>query len=166
LWTTLAPRQLRFTSTDQWDFWFRDLPAAEDTATFTRSASHSVQRRGVNNPAAQTRRLVHLNGYEWRLGAGDKAPLPLGPLQFYPLSLGGSKPGGCASPGGPRPSWRRLAFQVQHRVVSLADDDQFTGQSARELVEAFDAGGKVGEVHSWNTIVRSERLSCRCRAAR
>jgi hypothetical protein len=87
LWTTLAPRQLRFSSADRWDFWFRDLPAAEDTATFTRSASHSVQRRGVNNPAAQTRRLVHLNGYEWRLGAGDKAPLPLGPLQFYPLSL-------------------------------------------------------------------------------
>ena len=91
LWTALAPITLAASGTNSWDFWFRDLPAAESASggpsVFNRTASHSVQRRGENNPAALTRRLVHHNSYEWRLGASGVSPLPLGPLAFYPLSL-------------------------------------------------------------------------------
>jgi hypothetical protein len=89
LWTVLSPLSLGLTTAVSWDFWIRDLPAVENgaTSTFDRTTSHSLQRRGVNNPAANSRRLNHQSGYEWRLSHAGKSPLPLGPLWFYPLSL-------------------------------------------------------------------------------
>jgi hypothetical protein len=94
LTTSLVPLTLQATAVDAWDFWFRDLPATELPATptgvpsrFSRSSISSPQRRGVNNPAAMNRRLIHQSNYEWRLGSNGTSPLPLGPLLFYPLTL-------------------------------------------------------------------------------
>jgi hypothetical protein len=89
LWTMKSPLALSGASASPWDFWFRDLPAVDHgtTSTFDRAASRSIQRRAENNPAALSRTLNHLNGYEWRMGQRGAAPLSLGPLWFYPLSL-------------------------------------------------------------------------------
>jgi hypothetical protein len=93
LWTASAPLSLAATATNSWDFWFRDVPAAGSGAAsvFDPALGDSVQRRGENNPAALSRTRNHLNGYEWRLGSSGASPLPLGPLWFFPLSLGGAK---------------------------------------------------------------------------
>ena len=89
LLSTMAPISLTANSGNFWEFWCRDLPTLDGgaTSTFDRNASHSTQRRGENNPAALTRRLNHMIGYEWRMGLSGMSPLPLGPLWFYPLCL-------------------------------------------------------------------------------
>lgn len=98
LCTALTPILLTTTTSDQWNFWFRDLPVDVTNSQFQRdrcenpprrdsSEPRHPQRRGINNPAAMSRQLIALNGYEWRLGAANGAALQIGPLQFYPLSF-------------------------------------------------------------------------------
>ncbi len=87
----------------KWRFWVKGLPTeGNGPFTFERTRTASPQgitaadplspRRGVNDPAADSRDLGHLNGYEWRLGLSPApdpltAWLPLGGFRFYPLSL-------------------------------------------------------------------------------
>ncbi len=98
LCTALAPMVLQTTANDQWNFWFRDLPIDVTNSQFQRDRCENPprrepneprhpQRRGINNPAAMSRQLIALNGYEWRLGAANSTALQIGPLQFYPLSF-------------------------------------------------------------------------------
>jgi hypothetical protein len=71
----------------KWDFWFRDLPADLANNTFDRNVTRSKAARGVNDPAALSPEFVHLTGYEWRMGHGEDAGLPLLGFSFYPLTL-------------------------------------------------------------------------------
>ena len=89
-----TPLPLTLPDGTTWKFWFRDLPAhipvkAVDPYVFDRvDTTDSPERRGVNDPSALSRDLIHLNGYTWRIGdAGNGPSLAFGPLRFFPLSL-------------------------------------------------------------------------------
>lgn len=101
LCSLLAPLDLSIKSgsrTQQWQLWFRDVPVTGNA--FDRASTRSAHARGVNDPAATSRQLAHLTGYEWRLAlnrtaspvagaTGAQSPdfLPLQNLHFYPLTL-------------------------------------------------------------------------------
>jgi hypothetical protein len=70
---------------EPWHFWFKDLPVAPDG--FLRGRSRSAVAQDVNDPEASTRERNHLNGYEWRLAAGNSGVFSLFGLGFYPLHL-------------------------------------------------------------------------------
>jgi len=86
LTTARRPIQLK-AGDDGWQLWFRDLPAQDD-GTFRRAEVWSSKAEDVNDPEARSRDYVHLQGYEWRLAAPEKArALPLFGLRCYPLTL-------------------------------------------------------------------------------
>jgi hypothetical protein len=84
--SALQPVALRVTEEETWQFWVRDLPVEQASASFLRDRVRSSQAQDVNDPEALSREYNFLSGYEWRLGQ-DKAPHKLYGLDFYPLTL-------------------------------------------------------------------------------
>lgn len=73
---------------DNWQFWFRDLPAKDKV--FELRKIRSPKAEDVNDPEALGRNYNFLQGYEWRLFTQpptSNQPLSLYNLDFYPLTL-------------------------------------------------------------------------------
>lgn len=91
LTSLLAPLTLHALGKEWGGFWFRDLPMK--SAAFVRQDTLSreavLKQTDVNDPDALSRRVNYLAGYQWGLSplGGAAAPLSLGGLDFYPLSL-------------------------------------------------------------------------------
>ncbi len=87
LTTALTAFPLRI-GDNQWQLWFKDLPAKAGVFTRTQSATATTQDLDINDPEASTRSYNFLTGYEWRLGdASGRLALPCFGLHFYPLTL-------------------------------------------------------------------------------
>ncbi|HEX7942511.1 MAG TPA: hypothetical protein VF488_11940, partial [Gemmatimonadaceae bacterium] len=68
-----------------WRLWFRDLPAVG--GTFTRARTRSQKAEDINDPEVGSRKLNHLNGWEWRLEPEASGRWSIFGLDFYPLTL-------------------------------------------------------------------------------
>lgn len=93
LTSSLLPLDLTITESQNWRFWFRDLPmdaaASLFDRAFTISAEAALKDFDINDPDATAREHNHLTGYEWRLGEDGQSGefLMLFGLHFYPLTL-------------------------------------------------------------------------------
>jgi hypothetical protein len=92
LQTSLKAINIAVTGSKPWKLWFKGLPTkGEGPFLFSRAATISNARRGINDPAADGRDFGPLNDYQWILGTSepkhDQRWLPLGPFRFYSLSL-------------------------------------------------------------------------------
>jgi hypothetical protein len=89
----LEPLSLNVAAAQTWQFWFRDLPLAQEATEqrFERAAVHSPLTEDVNDPEALDRDYNFRQGYEWRLGApasaADATRLTFCGLDFFPLTL-------------------------------------------------------------------------------